>query len=92
MEKTVGAFEVRRQFGRILEDVIARSDRFVVERHGEPVAALVPIEVYEQWKRARGEFFARLRTVSQAANLAPDEAERLATEAVEATRAGRSAG
>ncbi len=86
MEKTVGAFEARRSFGKIIQNVAARGDRYVVERHGEAIAAVVPIEVYEQWKRARGEFFARLRTVSQAADLAPDEAERLAAEAVEATR------
>src|SRR4029078_3094649 len=32
MEKTVGAFEIRRQLGRVLQDVAARGDRFVVER------------------------------------------------------------
>ena len=87
MEKTVGAFEARRSFGKILQEVVARGDKFVVERHGEAVAAVVPIEVYEQWKRARGEFFDRLRAASETANLAPEEAERLAAEVVEAIRA-----
>ena len=88
MEKTIGAFEARRSFGKILQEVTARGDKFVVERHGEAVAAVVPIEVYKQWKRARSEFFARLRAASQAANLSPEAAERLAAEAVEATRDG----
>ncbi|MBI4494877.1 MAG: type II toxin-antitoxin system Phd/YefM family antitoxin [Chloroflexi bacterium] len=87
MEKTVAAFEARRQFGKILTDVLTRGDRFVVERHGEPVAAVVPIEVYEQWKKARSAFFARARAAAEQANLPPDEADRLAAEAVRAVRA-----
>jgi prevent-host-death family protein len=86
MEKTIGAFEARRSFGEILQDVAARGDKYVVERHGKAVAAVVPIEVYEQWKRARGEFFRRLRGLSETANLPPEEAERLAAEAIRAVR------
>jgi len=51
MEKMVGAFEARRQLGKILKEVSGKGDRYVVEYHGEPVAAVVPIELYEQWKR-----------------------------------------
>ncbi len=87
MEKKVGSFEARRQFGKMLQEVMARGERFVVERHGAPVAVLVPIEVYEQWKRARNEFFARLRAASNRANLPLQEAEQLADEAVLASRA-----
>jgi prevent-host-death family protein len=46
MEKTIGAFEVRRSLGRILQDVAANGNRVVVERNGQPVAAVVPIDVY----------------------------------------------
>jgi prevent-host-death family protein len=87
MEKTVGAFEVRRSFGRILQEVAAKGDRVVVERHGEPIAAVVPIDVYNQWKRSRAEFFARMRTASERAALSPEEADQLAAEAVNAVRA-----
>jgi prevent-host-death family protein len=87
MERTVGAFEARRQFGKILQEVLARGDRVLVERHGEPVAAVVPIEVYQQWKQARGEFFARVRAAAEQADLAPRAADELAAEAVRAVRA-----
>ncbi|MBI2321482.1 MAG: type II toxin-antitoxin system Phd/YefM family antitoxin [Chloroflexi bacterium] len=86
MEKIIAAFDARRNFGRILQAVLSRGERFVVERHGEPVAAVVPIEVYEQWKKARGAFFARIRATAQRADLPPDEAEALAEEAVRAVR------
>lgn len=86
MEKSIAAFEVRRQLGKVLREVAARGDRYVVERHGEPVAAVVPIEVYEQWKRGRDEFFDRINAVSERANLTPEAADALAREAVAAVR------
>ena len=49
----VGAFEARQQPGR--------GDRYVVEYHGEPVAAVVPIELYEGWKRRREALSSRAR-------------------------------
>jgi prevent-host-death family protein len=86
MEKTIAAFDARRQFGRLLNDVIAKGDKFVVERHGEPVAAVVPIDVYEQWKRQREAFFAKWQEVAERVNLPEEEAMRLANEAVQAVR------
>ena len=88
MEKTIGAFEIRRNFGRVLQEVIARGDKYVVERHGDPVAVVVPVEVYEQWKRSRDRLFEQIRTAQERANLSPEEAEALAQEAVQAVRSG----
>lgn len=86
MEKSIGAYEIRRRLGKVLQEVVASGDRYVVERHGEPVAAVVPIEVYNQWKRARSDFFDQLRLISERANLSPEEAETLVDEAVRAVR------
>ena len=86
MEKTIGAFEIRRNFGRVLQDVIARGDKYVVERHGDPVAVVVPVEVYEQWKRSRDRLFEQIRAARERANLSPEEAEALAQEAVQTVR------
>jgi prevent-host-death family protein len=91
MEKTLGTFEVRRSLGRILEDVAANGDRVVVERNGRPVAAVVPIDVYNQWKRSRAEFFERMRLAAERANVTPDEADQLAAEAVTAVLDARPA-
>lgn len=86
MEKRIPAFEARREFGKLLQNVTARGDTYVVERHGEPVAAVVPIEVYEQWQQQRSAFFKRWRQAAETANLTPEEAEALAREAVQAVR------
>ena len=87
MERRVAAFEARRSFGKIIGQGVARGDCFVVERHGEPVAAVVPIEVYDQWKRSREEFFDQWQEIAQRSNLTAEEAEALAEEAVKAIRA-----
>lgn len=86
MEKVVAAFDARRQFGRLLGDVIGKHDMFVVERHGQPVAAVVPIEVYEQWKRQREAFFQQWEGIARRVDLPEDEAMQVAGEAVRAVR------
>jgi antitoxin (DNA-binding transcriptional repressor) of toxin-antitoxin stability system len=89
MEKTVDTVEVSRSLVSILRDVAAKGDRVVVEHGGEPIAAVVPIDVYNQWKRSREAFFERMREASERANLSPDEADLLAAEAVAAVRASQ---
>ena len=86
MEKSVAAFEARRRFGQLLQDVATKGDSVVVERHGEPVAAVVPIELYRQWKQERNRFFAAIREAATRADLAPADADELAREAVAAVR------
>lgn len=86
IDKKVGAFEARRNFGQILKKVEVKGDRFVVERHGEPVAAVVPIEIYKQWKDGRKEFFAQIRAAANHSNLTEKEAEEVIGTALKATR------
>ncbi len=87
MERIIGAFDARRQFGRVLNEVAGKHDRYVVERHGEPVAADIPIDLYEQWKQARSEFFDRLEQSAQRSSLDEEAAISVALEAVQAVRA-----
>ena len=87
VEKTIGAFEARRQFGRILQGVLTHGDTYLVERNGAAVAAVVPLDVYEQWKRRREAFFDELETAAGRADLTPAAADALANEAVQAVRA-----
>jgi hypothetical protein len=53
----------------------------VLEVGGEAKAVVVPIAVYESWKRARDEFFETMRIAAERANLSPEEADILAAEA-----------
>ena len=85
-DKKIGAFEARRQFGQILKEVEIKGDRYVVERHGEAVAAVVPIEIYEQWKKGRKEFFKQIKAAAELADLTEGEAEEIIARALKAIR------
>jgi hypothetical protein len=61
-------------------------DKIVVERNGQAVAAVVPIAVYEQWKRRREAFFDKIQSTSEHAELSPQQAEMLVIEAIQAVR------
>lgn len=89
MEKTLSAFEARRNFGKMLQDVAAKGDKIVVERHGEPVAVLVPISVYEQWQCNRTRAYNTLREIAERVNMSEEEAEELAEEAVRWARSNK---
>ncbi len=86
--KQVGAFEARRQFGQIMKDVSGKNTHYVVEYHGEPLMAMVPLRVHEEWERERKALFDHIEETARRVNLPPDEAEALVAEAIEAVRRG----
>lgn len=91
MEKTIGAYDVRRQFGKMLTGILAAGDRYIIERHGEPVAVLVSMELYEQWQRGRDRFFDHIESVARAADMGDEEAAELVREAMQEDRGKREA-
>ncbi len=82
----MGAFEARRNFGKLLTDVGYKGASIVVEKNGEKLVAIVPIEVLESWKQNRKELFNTMRQLQKEANMSPEEADKLAAEAVRVTR------
>lgn len=87
MEKQLGVTKARQEFSTIVEQVQHQGDTYIISRHGKPAAAVVPVQVYKHWRRQRAEFFDLIREMQQEADLDPEEAERLAAEAVAAARA-----
>jgi prevent-host-death family protein len=89
-EQTIAAFDARRNFGKLLNGIKAGM-KFVVKEHGEPVAAVVPLEEYEKWKQEREDAFRELSTImdeaADNAHLSEKQALQLATDAVTAVRA-----
>ncbi len=87
MEKTLGITQARQRFSDIIDQVKHQKVNYLIIRHGKPAAALVPIEVYEKWKREREEFFAAIHAIQDRNQDAdPDEVMRLALEAQQAVR------
>ncbi|HEY7030213.1 MAG TPA: type II toxin-antitoxin system Phd/YefM family antitoxin [Thermomicrobiales bacterium] len=87
MAKTLSAWEARRQFGKVLREVARDGDSFIVESHGEPVAAVVPLKILDSWERERQAFFDDMRATAERANLSEEEAERIVAAAIERVRA-----
>ena len=90
VRKTVTAMRARGNLGRILEEVYYRGDEYVIERSGKPMAAVVPVEQYEQWRKERDEFFALMGEIREGNKGVPSEAiERDVAAAVRAARKRR---
>ncbi len=88
MERELNVTKAREKFSDLVEGVQFQGDAYIISRHGKPAAAIVPIEVYESWKRERAAFFDLIRTAQGAADLDPETANLLASEAAMAARSG----
>ena len=61
MERKLGVTKAREKFGEIIDRVQYQGDTFIINRHGRAAAAVVPVEVYENWKQQRRMFFDAIR-------------------------------
>jgi prevent-host-death family protein len=86
VEKEMGVTEARKEFSNLIRDVQYQGGAYVISRHGEKAAAVVPIQVYRDWQKQRKEFFDQIREIQGRAELSPEEARKLAAEAVAAAR------
>ena len=85
-EQTIASFEGGSYFEKLIGQV-RLGRKFVVEEEGKPVAAVVPLQIYNTWKKESKRFFTTMREAAKTANLSEEEADRLADEAVKAVRA-----
>ena len=53
MAKELSALKVRSSLGEILEEVYYRGEEFIIKRGRKPMAVLVPLEVFESYKKLR---------------------------------------
>ena len=88
----ITTMDLRAKLGDVLDRVRLRFDTFVIERKGEEVAAIVPVE-----RMRRLEEFARRRSVElesfqreAAARIGPKEIERQLRASLEEVRAERA--
>ncbi len=88
MSERISTLEVRRRLGDILNRVHLRHDRFVIERKGTPLAAVVPVETLESLERLSREFMLEMLRRGRG-DLAEAEADALADEAKHRSRKRR---
>ena len=66
MEKTIGVTRARDDFRKIIDEVQHQGDKYVINRHGKPAVAVVPVQVYENWKQQRRRLLQLIREVQSA--------------------------
>ncbi len=87
MEKTINALKARQNLGQILEEVYYKGDYYVIERAGKPMAVVVPIARYSQWKERSERLLAMIDEVwATNADVAPEIIEAEVARAVRETR------
>lgn len=74
MEKVTGVTDARNSFKKIINEVQYQGERYIVERHGQPAVAIVPISIYEQWKREQDELLELIKSCQESGGDSdPDE-------------------
>jgi len=66
MEKKLGITKARQEFSGLVDRVQHQGDAYIISRHGEPAAAVVPLEVYKRWKEERERLFDTIRSIQRA--------------------------
>lgn len=66
MEKSIGVTKARDQIRSIVDEVQYRGDKYVINRHGKPAVAVVPVEIYENWKKQRMRLLTLIQEVQDA--------------------------
>ena len=93
MVKRMSAREARTKFADLLGTVHYGGDVVIVERSGRPMAAVIPVELYERLMAEREARFRVLdRIRSRAPQAPPEEVERDVADAVAAVRATHDQG
>ncbi|MCB9421966.1 MAG: type II toxin-antitoxin system Phd/YefM family antitoxin [Ardenticatenaceae bacterium] len=74
MEKVTGVTDARNSFRKIINEVQYQGEKYIVERHGQPAVAIVPVGIYEQWKREQEELFELIKSFQESSgDNDPDE-------------------
>ena len=88
----IGARDLRQKFAEILGKVGFGGDVAVVERSGKPMAAIIPIEMYQQLvaeREARFQIIEKIQNVQEARPL--EEIEQDVNAAIKRARGGKNA-
>lgn len=89
MSEHISTLDVRKRLGDILNRVHLRHDRFVIERKGTALAAVVPVETLEAMERLSMEYLEDVLARRRGADSTDAAADALADEAKHKTRAKR---
>lgn len=81
MPEKISTIVVRQRIGDLLNRVALRHDEFIIERKGQALAALVPIERLEQMRRFARQQALEIMDRQRAFDIGEERADELAREA-----------
>ena len=89
---TLNAMKARRQFGEVLDKTYYQGRSFLIERAGKPVAAIIPIRLYEAIQSESRQHFSAFMTQTRAefSALSTSEQDTLIDEAVTFAKSSQS--
>ena len=91
MPKEVSTTELRGKLGKLLNRVHRNGDQLIVKRADKPLAAIVPIETYEEMLQQREKTFSVLdRIWEKVPAVSEEEAQADIEQAIAEGRGGRS--
>lgn len=73
MRKNISTQDLKIHIGEVVDAVRLRGDRYIIERRGKAVAAIVPLTVNENDERNRLRLFDLIETVHKKNNEIPPE-------------------
>jgi prevent-host-death family protein len=87
MRRNISTQELKAKIGEVVDSVRLRSEHYIIERRGKPVAALVPVALEERYEREREEFFDLMERVAERnRHLSPETIEEMISQAVAEVR------
>jgi len=89
VSERISTLDVRKRLGEILDRVALRNDRFVIERKGKALAAIVPVATLEKLEQLAREHVLEILDRQRGGGLTDDEAEALAVEVTHQVRRRR---
>ena len=88
MQKQLGLSEARGKLSEIINGVLYDRDTYIISKQGKPAAAVVPLDVLEQWQAERDRLFEVMAEVhEQNQDVDPDELMEVINKAQQAVRA-----
>jgi prevent-host-death family protein len=93
MTKRISAREARNRFSDLIGSVRYGGEEVIVERSGRPMAAVIPVEVYERLVAERRDRFEIIdRISSRLPGVSPEQINKDVTEAIGRIRAESAPG
>ena len=78
--------EAKRNLEELLEELAAGNGELLIEQDAASVFVVLPLDAYDRKRRAREAVAEIMRIGAERANLSPEEADKLAAEAVDWAR------